>query len=495
MYKETLHINNQENYDPTRTTTLRNSFARAMRVRFSSFRKTLKKSIIEQDCFGLEEINVQGVAAKREFDFIRSSDKVNAFMKWMRRQMDMELLEIHIMQQTGEAIESAWTNTFIKDSYKRGVIRARNELRNIQSGVASIEETGGIDIAMQNPFHADRLGVLYTRVFRDLKGITDAMDLQISRVLTMGIMDGDNPRLLAKKLDAVIRGGGADLGITDTLGRYIPAERRAQILARTEIIRAHHLATVQEYRNWGLAGVKVKAEFTTAGDNRVCSRCADLEGEIYTLDQIQNKIPVHPQCRCIALPAKIGEKVELKDTTGNISPASLEQLKTFEIEVGDNTYESCLVVREGEKILYKAGNKNQITFITEELNSMNNTIFTHNHPGGSSFSLSDIILMLKQNITEIRAFNKNKNNIYRMIRTEEGLKKGAFSDIDIIALENKYENINNELYSEIGAKIKRKEITISEANMLHHRELWKQLTKDVRWGKYIQYKEEVFWKP
>jgi SPP1 gp7 family putative phage head morphogenesis protein len=131
------------------------------------------------------------------------------------------------------------------------------------------------------------------------------MEQQISRVLSQGLIDGDNPILLARKLVAVIDGTGAGkLGITDTLGRFIPAKRRAQLLARTEIVRAHHLATVQEYRNWAVQGVVVKAEWMTAGDNRVCNQCADLQGSIFTLDEIQNMIPLHPQCRCVALPFK-----------------------------------------------------------------------------------------------------------------------------------------------------------------------------------------------
>jgi SPP1 gp7 family putative phage head morphogenesis protein len=74
------------------------------------------------------------------------------------------------------------------------------------------------------------------------------------------------------------------------------------MLARTEIIRAHHIATIQEYRNWGVEGITVKGEWKTAGDDRVCSKCEQLEGKIFTLDEIEPMIPLHPLCRCIALP-------------------------------------------------------------------------------------------------------------------------------------------------------------------------------------------------
>jgi len=151
--------------------------------------------------------------------------------------------------------------------------------------IPTLEETGGISISMQQPFHLDRVGVLYSRTFSELKNITSAMDTQISKVLAQGIADGDNPRLLAKKLTATINGAGmGDLSLTDTLGRFIPAARRAEMLARTEVIRAHHSATIQEYKNWGVAGVNVQAELATAGDSRVCSICAGLQGKVYTLE-------------------------------------------------------------------------------------------------------------------------------------------------------------------------------------------------------------------
>ena len=97
--------------------------------------------------------------------------------------------------------------------------------------------------------------------------------------MSQGIANGDNPRLLARKIVATIDGKGAgELGLTDTLGRFIPAQRRAEIMARTEIIRAHHAATIQEYENWGVEGVHVQAEFVTAGDDRVCQQCKDKVG-------------------------------------------------------------------------------------------------------------------------------------------------------------------------------------------------------------------------
>lgn len=303
-YNETI----RNRYDPTRTTSLRNEFARRMRVRFDKLTRAVKKAVDEEDVFGLKrnelmqtmQVTTPGHEA---FAFSLDQRKVEAFLVWLREQAEKGIIEWRTYEQVGGAIEGAWTNMYVHDSYKRGVIRARTEMRSAGYDVPSLEETGGIGVSMSTPFHMDRVGVLFIRVYNELKGITDAMGSQISRVLAEGMIHGDHPRLLARKLVATINGEGVgELGITDTLGRFIPAKRRAELLARTEVIRAHHLAMVQEYRNWEVLGVKVMAEWSTAGDGRVCDICAAYDGQEFTLDEVEGMIPVHPLCRCIALP-------------------------------------------------------------------------------------------------------------------------------------------------------------------------------------------------
>jgi SPP1 gp7 family putative phage head morphogenesis protein len=291
-------------YDPTRTTTLRNQFAAEMGRRFRRLRGLVRKAIIQQDCFGLKRNDslflVQTDLPRfRQFDFPRSSDKIEAFMEWFREVEGNEILDLadrHRVTQIGRGVEEAWTNLYVQTAYQKGIVRARNELRRAGVDIPVTETGGELNVAFNQPFHLDRVGLLYTRVFSDLKGITTAMDTQISRVLAQGIADGKNPIPLADLLVKTISGPVGDLGITDTLGRFIPAERRAKMLARTEIIRAHAQASLQEYKNWGVEGVTAEVEFVTAGDGRVCPICAGMQGRTYSLEQAGNVIPVHPQC-------------------------------------------------------------------------------------------------------------------------------------------------------------------------------------------------------
>lgn len=293
--------------DPTKTLGIQNRFVSDFKRRFKKVTREIIETVVSKDVFGMRPTTY---VSPREFAFLTSPEKINAFMAWLNMLVENEILQVGYMNQLGRASQEAWTNIYVLDSYKRGVLRARYEMKKAGYDVPSIEQTGGIEASMSLPFHIDRVGLLYIRAFNELKGITSAMDVQISKVLAQGMIDGDGPRMVARKLVKTITGIGEDLGITDTLGRYIPAMRRAEMLARTEMIRAHHIAMIQEYRNWELSGVYVLAEFLTAGDDRVCPICAGIEaqGKEYTLDEAEGLIPVHPQCRCICLP--ISEEIK-----------------------------------------------------------------------------------------------------------------------------------------------------------------------------------------
>lgn len=298
--------------DPTGTLTLRNAFAGEMGKRFRELRGVIRRAIVNEDVFGLSNlvipvtrlsINQMTTPGPKAFAFPRSQDKLSSFMEWLKQQEQAGILETTTLQQFGVGIEGEWTDKFIQSSYQKGIKDARQSMRNEGFDVPTIEASGGIQTVFGGPVHADRVGLLFTRTFNELQGITNAMDQQISRVLAQGLADGENPRVLARRLNKVIK--GPSLELTDTLGRFIPAERRARILARTEIIRAHAEGTLQEFENFGVVGVEVRAEFVTAGDNRVCVECQGLEGQIFTIAEARGIIPVHPDCRCAWIPKSI----------------------------------------------------------------------------------------------------------------------------------------------------------------------------------------------
>lgn len=287
-----IPVDKNQRIDPTRTTTLRKRMIADVNRRFKLLIKDINDAIITQDCFGLKQSTPLPLfnVTPRQFDFPRSPDKVKAFMRWLK---DMERRRILVVEQRpgriGQTAEEAWTDVYIRSAYQEGIRRAGQELK--KAGIAVPIPSGalGVDpmtLAFNTPIHADRVGLLYTRTFSELEGITAAMDQQISGILAQGMAEGRNPYEIAKDIT----------GRVEAIGMV-----RARTLARTEIIRAHHLAAMQEYKNAGLVGVKIQSEWLTAGFD-VCPKCAPLEGKVFSIEEITPMIPRHPNCRCTAIP-------------------------------------------------------------------------------------------------------------------------------------------------------------------------------------------------
>jgi len=301
--------------DPSRTLTLRRQFMAEATRRFRELRQQIVKAIVELDVLGLREpqhsLSVLAELSPRQFAFARSERKVEAFMEWLNEMERTGVLEISTRAGVHGGAQP-WTNKYIYTAYQKGINRARQELRKKGYNVPTATglTPGGLNpitVAMNRPIHAERVALIYTRAYNELKGITAAMDQQISRVLAQGLAEGKNALDIARTItDRVDK-----IGIT-----------RARTLARTEVIAAHHRATVGEYREWGASGVQVMAEWATAGGG-VCELCAPMEGRVYTLDDIEGMIPFHPNCRCVAIPVDVEEA-----TTPKPKPKPVKKKRT-----------------------------------------------------------------------------------------------------------------------------------------------------------------------
>ena len=315
--------------DPTRTLTLRNQFSQAMGARFLELRREVRESVYTNDCFGLREHQSPATLEAippRQYAFLSNEQKVEEFMGWLESNSDLIVLHKPSPVRRRFVGSQRWTDVYIEDAYRTGMKRGHTELK--KAGVQFDRQDQTSDKYMTagfwRPIHADAVGLLYIRSFNELKGITGAMDTQMSRVLAEGLVQGLNPMNVARNLMNRIERVG-NLSLVDERGRFIPALRRARMLARTEIIRAHHQATINAYREAEVSGVMIKAEWRTAGDRRVCPECAPLEGVVFTLDEVEGMIPVHPNCRCIAIPANVGEDRQKRVEYANVVRETLGQ--------------------------------------------------------------------------------------------------------------------------------------------------------------------------
>lgn len=253
-------------YDPTRTLTLRNAFVAAIRRRYVKIRKKIRAIVLEEMNSGVGE-------------------------DWFKYAME------RIHKIVDEELAGKWSERYIKESYAVGMRRGRIELRAAGYDIPAMTPEEKVEIRQElvvnvSMAHLRRSEIVAAKTAEYLKDRSAQISSVVSERLSDGMLLGRHPREVARELDGVL---------------YSEMYKN-QTFARTEMIRAHHLGTIEEYRTWEAEGVYVQGEFRTAGDDRVCKRCEDYEADAdgvrreYTVDEIEPLIPVHQNCRCIALP-------------------------------------------------------------------------------------------------------------------------------------------------------------------------------------------------
>lgn len=261
--------------DPTKTNAIRSRFERELVRRF-------RKVALEAYEYILNEQNLKPRLKANAYDYPQAEDKVNKFMRWVRRAQDRGILEVTEGTSTRSG-SRRWSDLYIKSAYQKGLASAYGNIRAAGVGVSD----SYVDRAFFRPIHADRAGLIYTRAYNDLEGITTAIDTRLSSVLAQGMIEGVGVQQIARNIRDSVEG----IGIT-----------RSRKLARTEVVRAHAEATLNSYEEAQIEGVDVESEFSTSQDNKVCPKCSELEGQTYTLEEARGIIPVHPNCRCAWLP-------------------------------------------------------------------------------------------------------------------------------------------------------------------------------------------------
>lgn len=280
--------------DPTRTTTLRHAFVVEMRRRFRRLRDRVWEVIVELDVLGLEEpqpltLRLNALLPRQAFRFTTDDKKLEEFNKWFKGQVDQDILQV---SATGEP----WTAKYVDSAYKKGAFRAyadvhKEALAEKQDVYVGTREQF-LQSAFNQPERLSKIRMLATRSFEELKGVSAAMGQQMNRILADGLSQGIGPRELGRRMDKAID------GLTRT---------RAVTIARTEIIQAHAEGQLDSFEDLGVQEVGVMAEWSTAGDDRVCDMCVELEGEVMTVEEARGLIPRHPNCRCAWIPANVGE--------------------------------------------------------------------------------------------------------------------------------------------------------------------------------------------
>lgn len=275
--------------DPTRTVMVRKAYISEVNRRFRRLRMDVWDFMVTKDALALKDrksfftANVQ----PREFEFRSSADKVKTFNDWFKQQMDAQILS----PSPGTPIDKPWTAKYTESAYRRGLTNAylasKQPALDEAAGVGEMSQEAFLKSSFGAPEATSKIKLLATRAFEDLKGVTSAMGSKMNGILAQGIADGKGAEAIAREM-------------TKSVAKL--TKTRALVIARTEVIRAHAEGQLDAFKKLNVKKLGLKAEWSTAGDDRVCPQCAPLEGKVYTLKQAAGLIPAHPQCRCSWLP-------------------------------------------------------------------------------------------------------------------------------------------------------------------------------------------------
>jgi SPP1 gp7 family putative phage head morphogenesis protein len=218
-----------------------------------------------------------------DYRFLSDPAKLEAFRKWLQEQIDQGLLEV-----VGGIKGKPWTAKYVESAYRKGVLRSYTDthkdldLQDRPEFYLGSKEQFLKDVFAQ-PETMQKIQLLYMRAFESMRGMSGDMSAKLSRILADGMANGYGAVKIARAMRQEI----------DGMSKY-----RALLITRTEIIHAHAEGQLDSLKNLGIKEVILEVEWLTARDSVVCSRCASMEGKVFTIDEAHGKIPLHPNCRC-----------------------------------------------------------------------------------------------------------------------------------------------------------------------------------------------------
>jgi len=290
--------------DPTRTITLRNQFIADFQRRFRQLKGWIVNYLVDQN-------KLQPITSNFEYRY--AAEKHQLFMDWLAEQESKGVLQIIRRDVPYRTIPAnqPWINTYIWTAYQKGLVKARMEMRAAgYDDIPTFMMTDDFLVSplFHAPFHSEAIALTFTRTFTDLKGITSAMDSQISRVLARGMAEGYGSERIARDITKKV----------DSIGII-----RARVLARTEVVKAYNDAQLNDYEGMqDIIGEEILVQWWTARDERVRRpRHTSRHAKIYRIADAR-KLLGEPNCRCTILPYMVSVNGPVSDSQwGPINPA------------------------------------------------------------------------------------------------------------------------------------------------------------------------------
>ncbi len=148
----------------------------------------------------------------------------------------------------------------------------------------------------------------------------------------------------------------------------------------------------------------------------------------------------------------------------------IDILKIKENQIKNSKFEQAYVFdKQGNELLHKKGKKQSLEFTPDEQAIIKNQLFTHNHPSGAGFSVSDIFHAHNWNVIEFRAVCIDK--VLRLQAPAMGWNLSEYTKI--------YNEFEPLVKSKYVLLLKRKKMKVEDVAIQFHREMVEILIQEL----------------
>ena len=276
-----------------------------LRKRYTSIKKGLRELIST-----FSPVVVTNAAA---YEYQLDAQRYNSINLFLQQLLYDELLD----NQQGAFTNRWWLNANLTSAYTDGASDALQSAKNIAVADIVGQEISTTVRSMQleqivfSQGFQSRVGLIQSRVFEEMKGLSDSTKTDLANTLARGMAAGKGVRALTK----------------DVMARTDVSFRRSKRIVRTEILNAYRTATAAETdvlnedvyadSEWGMLQLWFSALASTSRPSHV-----SRHGETYTTQEVREFYSVNANainCLCSQSPVLANKK------TGEILQKPLQE--------------------------------------------------------------------------------------------------------------------------------------------------------------------------
>lgn len=282
--------------DPQRLGMLRRVFLGAVRGEFKTLQSQLWEHVVTRDVFGLRDI--KPLSFNTQWKYLSLDQQQTNFQQWLKQGFRQTLL------RRDPNTNAPWISPYVQQAYHRGVVRSFGDTHRLRRTMRpewyQAQEQQFLRMTLGTPQGHTKEKVVVNRAFDQLKGVTDDIMKNTSRIVTVGLTARVQPQVLALRLISEIKGIKTPVSkrksIVLNARKRRGTDARAAAIVSTESSYAHAEGQLDALDALGLEDVDVLAEWIN-GLNP-CPDCEELEGTRWKLEDAYGLIPLHPHCQC-----------------------------------------------------------------------------------------------------------------------------------------------------------------------------------------------------